>query len=729
MKKFYSVFIVSLLMFSLQGKSQIACNPDFTHNFITGSTVQFIPVNTSTAVQHYWKFGDGSAPSNAVSPSHSYAPGIYNVKHFVVINDPNGVQLCNDSTTRVITIQQGACNLNASFTSQNSTSNPLQIYFVNTSSGFNPGDSIRWTFGDGTVSYDINPSHIYTSPGTYNVCLRVKKQNSVATAFPCVSEICHAVTVTSPTLSCNLQVYFATQNDPAQPGHIYFSNQSIGYVAGDSVKWNFGDGTFAYTYNTDHTYSAPGTYTVCLTIKKNNNAGTAPCIRTYCKIVTVAAPCNLVAGFTWTGTASSPYTYLFTNTSAPLSTTDSVRWTFGDGTSSNSVNPNHTYAQPGTYIVCLRVQQRTAAGVLTNCIKEICQTIIVQGICNIQPAFTWQADAQNTKKIYFTNTTASSPANAGVTWFFGDGTSASTWNAIHTYAQAGTYNVCLRIQFGACITYHCDSVTVTLPPVTCMDLANFHTVPTTVAGTYTTFVANNIFTDVQYTWTFGDGTGMQGPTATHQYAAPGTYTVCLTAYRNNTCASTKCMTITVPALFNCNNITIGFTNVPNPTMPNSVKFTATSNATITNQVWTITKTPATAAMPPVTINANNPTHVFTVAGYYNVCLQATYSNGCVKHYCRTIYVSMTASSPALCTMQVYPNPASSSVNAIVSLTQPLVLNAYIYNNMNMLVAQKVQQGVIGNNTITMNISNLTPGVYTLKVVYGNQVCNATFIKQ
>jgi PKD repeat protein len=84
---------------------------------------------------------------------------------------------------------------------------------------------------------------------------------------------------------------------------------------------------------------------------------------------------------------SAPNTYHFENTSTPLSITDSIRWTFGDGTSSNQVSPNHTYTQFGTYNVCLRVQKRNINGTLSNCIREICHTVVVgnPNTCNLQP--------------------------------------------------------------------------------------------------------------------------------------------------------------------------------------------------------------------------------------------------------------------------------------------------------------------------------------------------------
>jgi len=42
------------------------------------------------------------------------------------------------------------------------------IYFTNNSLD---ADHFKWDFGDGTISFDISPSHIYQSDGVYTVCL------------------------------------------------------------------------------------------------------------------------------------------------------------------------------------------------------------------------------------------------------------------------------------------------------------------------------------------------------------------------------------------------------------------------------------------------------------------------------------------------------------------------------------------------------------------------------
>ncbi len=44
---------------------------------------------------------------------------------------------------------------------------PDTVRFQNTGRG----DSFKWFFGDGTISYSTNPTHIYTAPGTYTITL------------------------------------------------------------------------------------------------------------------------------------------------------------------------------------------------------------------------------------------------------------------------------------------------------------------------------------------------------------------------------------------------------------------------------------------------------------------------------------------------------------------------------------------------------------------------------
>ncbi|MBL0134887.1 MAG: PKD domain-containing protein [Chitinophagaceae bacterium] len=58
-------------------------------------------------------------------------------------------------------------------------------------------------------------------------------------------------------------------------------------------------------------------------------------------------------------------------------------------------------------------------------------------------------------------------------WSYGDGTQSQDFNSKHEYAQAGKYQVCLKVvSLNECITYYCDSVIVRLND-TCLNKSGF----------------------------------------------------------------------------------------------------------------------------------------------------------------------------------------------------------------------------------------------------------------
>ena len=54
---------------------------------------------------------------------------------------------------------------------------PLTVSFATTQSGGTPPFNYTWTFGDGNTSYAMNPSHVYTTTGTYLASLVVTDKN------------------------------------------------------------------------------------------------------------------------------------------------------------------------------------------------------------------------------------------------------------------------------------------------------------------------------------------------------------------------------------------------------------------------------------------------------------------------------------------------------------------------------------------------------------------------
>jgi PKD repeat protein len=111
----------------------------------------------------------------------------------------------------------------------------------------------------------------------------------------------------------------------------------------------------------------------------------------------------------------------------------SLEWDFGDGETSDQINPSHTYAEEGEYTVTL-----TAVGADGTSNETSSQTISVVKT-NPTADFTYEVD--NTT-ITFTNT---SERGVSYEWDFGDGQISSEENPVHTYDEPGEYSVTLTV--------------------------------------------------------------------------------------------------------------------------------------------------------------------------------------------------------------------------------------------------------------------------------------------
>lgn len=119
-------------------------------------------------------------------------------------------------------------------------------------------------------------------------------------------------------------------------------------------------------------------------------------------------------------------------------------WDFGDGATSTLQNPEHTYQQPGrSYTVKFKAKPSTACGYFTNS-----KTITPTGTSVVA---TYEVVVKcDSGYVRFINQSVIVPAatNVQYTWDFGDGTSSSLLNPIHTFSSFNTFNVKLKIETG-----------------------------------------------------------------------------------------------------------------------------------------------------------------------------------------------------------------------------------------------------------------------------------------
>ena len=254
-------------------------NCNFTVNQTSNSTFDFVPSNLNSGNTFTFDFGDGFTQSGNGITSHTYAtPGVYNVCMSEL--DSNGVVLCSNCQPVVVLSPVTNCQANFTFTNVG-----LDAYFINQSVA-NPAlgapVSYTWNFGDGNTSSDAFPHHVYSSYGVYNVCLIVGSPN-------CTITYCDSVLIDSTNnpsgLPCSAQFVF-TQTSPYQISAVvlYPSN-------GYSYSWDFGDGSpLVNQLYTSHSYTNPGTYSVCLTM----TSAFLGCTNIYCDTLTVDSLGNII---------------------------------------------------------------------------------------------------------------------------------------------------------------------------------------------------------------------------------------------------------------------------------------------------------------------------------------------------------------------------------------------------------------------------------------------------
>ncbi len=539
-----------------------------------------------------WDFGDGNI-SSLQNPSHTYTgTGNFNV----TLRESNSFG-CVKTVTKTQYIKIGS-GVHANFTNSvpNSCKSPVTINFTNTSTGVG-ALTYQWLFGDGGTSALANPSHTYSSNGSYAV------QLIVTNATGCTDTITKQNAITLG----NVNADFSIPSVVCVGTSITLTNTSVPSPA--NVLWNFGDGTTSNILNPSKTYNAQGNFI----IKMNADFGT--CSDSVSKTVSVlpkpsvnfladrAASCRqpftvnftgIVTGaisYTWDfgdGTTSSSqnpsHTYLSTgsfdvklvainasgckdslvkpayikiqpptvsipnlpikdcapltfNFTANVNSVDSVvsyQWDFGDGSTSTLSNPAHTFINPGSYTI--RVIVTTAGGCTDTA------TFVDGVLAGSKPKVNFIATPRNVCAFLAVNFTdlTTGPANKWL-WLFGDGSSSSQQNPKHAYQDTGYFDITLIVWDNGCPdTLKFSQYIHISPPIAVFTVDN-----DCGSSRTKTFSDHSIGADT-WQWTFGDGGSSSQQNPVHNYADTGSYAVTLTVTNFVTgCSHTTTATILI----------------------------------------------------------------------------------------------------------------------------------------------------------------------------------------
>ena len=689
-----------------------------------------------------WDFGDGTTqdfPVN-VCPQHFYeCDGDYEVCATVYCcDDPTKSNtVCMDITVDCpCKLPQAGIDVNKGVGPDGECYATLE--FIQNGSGC-PDDfcySVNW--GDGTVNQAT--THNFSANGTYQVCVDVFCCDDPSIGY----QVCEMVLIDCHT-ACDVNANFTC----TQAGHAFsFTDLSTSSGSTNIVSWfwTFGDGNTSNLQNPTHTYVNSGTYTICLTVIGVDASGNQ-CEDTFCvtKQVDCPEPCEVHAVFIPQMIGDCSVQFFNQSYVGVYTTLTGVQWNFGDGTTSTSSNPAHTFPGSGTYTVCLTIFGSSAEG---QCENQFCWDVTVEceEPCEVLADFVYDQDDCD---VYFVNTSStSSLGTTTYTWDFGDGNTSTDNNPVHTYVLSGTYTVCLTAVHtmpdgSVCIDVKCIEIQVDCYYNEPCDFNAKFKVKRLEDCTFEfldiTWV-NAGLTIIDWQWDFGDGTTSNLQNPTHTFPGSGTYTVCLTVTVTNgvdICTDTICRTRFIECECSCENLDLQMNVIVTPdceviledvtVYPDCIE--------VKDRKWRFGDGQGSYVTPVVA-------HTYDAPGVYEVCLMVVTHDGqqyCQHEICQEVYVDcpgfIGSEAPnnsqdvsngfdALPQVSIFPNPSNGLFNASIDDGE---ITSIIVRDLSGREVQRIEN--INQHNAEVNLSNEEGGTYIVELYSGEQSVRKRIIIQ
>ena len=450
-----------------------------------------------------WDFGDGTFATDPDVTKAWDTPGRYEVQ-LTVANEQG-----SDSAVVFIDVIAGLEAPVAELTARETEVDlGAAVAFSGSSSG-GPA-SFEWTFGDGGRSTGAEAVHVFLIEGTFTVTLTAANAAGTSTATV-------EIVVSAPTQPPVAAI--GTLPPVIEVGDVV-SLSSLSTNAPDEETWSFGDGETATGSRVDHTWTTPGSYILRLTA--TNSAGTDTVTTTVEVLAELPAPVAQVGDFDespWVGDAT-----VFLDASVDAT---SWLWDFGDGVTSTAPNPLHTFTTPGQKLVTLTVSNRNGTD---------STSVVVEPRLRPTASFVVSSSAIRAgDSVTFTDQSVNA---ASWLWNFGDGTSSTAKNPVHSYTTTGSFGVSLTIKNATGDQDTFGPVVITVDPAA-PRLSAILKVPVdtgnlTTSSTYSfaAVVAPTSGPIDLFEVDFGDGTPVvqaASGTFTHAFSASGSFDVTMRA--------------------------------------------------------------------------------------------------------------------------------------------------------------------------------------------------------
>jgi PKD repeat protein len=309
-----------------------------------------------SVVNYEWDFGDSAPAGNGPNVTHVYSSaGVYTVT--LTVTDNMGSQNSDTLSVVVGNVQNNVPPV--AHTGGPYSSNIGDTIDFDGSSSLDTDGSIvswSWDYGDGNIDTGEQVSHIFESAGNYLVTLTVTDNLGAS------DDDTTLVTVSSPDNTPPFADGGGNLGGDVDESLLFdgsLSTDSDGTIV--DYSWDFGDGNSGTGSQVDHSYSAPGSYLVKLTVTDNDGAIGQDVI-----LANIGSSTSNESPVADAGNSSTvePNTQIYLDGSGSVDPDGNIvswDWDFGDGNTDSGEIVEHTFELPGTYLVTLIVTDNEGA--------------------------------------------------------------------------------------------------------------------------------------------------------------------------------------------------------------------------------------------------------------------------------------------------------------------------------------------------------------------------------
>jgi len=385
----------------------------------------------------------------------------------------------------------------------------------------------NWDFGDAGSSTQQYPTHIYDTPGIYDVSLIVTDENGCNGIF----SIENYITATDGVYP-NFSV--TNQNSCELPTIVSINNLSTG-TGSLSYNWSFGNSSTSTLENPPAVnYSNYGVYNIVLNL--SNDLG---CSQSFYQTITIQ---EFSADFE-VESPCLPFATSFINTSSDAMNT--FLWDFGDpgsGFANNSSleTPQHLYSESGNYTVTLTASIDGECEVTYSSIiqviegEDISYSLDISFTCSLPTSVPIAINNANVESFNWSVTHINDGPFAS-----GDELDPIIFFGENMNVHESGYNLNLVVQFeNGCVSYLEveDFISLDTLSVSAIILPDKLCVGETAFGSDQTTDPSGIS---NYFWDWGNGIYGYSANSSRTFDNAGDYPVSLTITTNDGCIATK----------------------------------------------------------------------------------------------------------------------------------------------------------------------------------------------